>query len=710
MVSKAGSNGVWTYRGGQRALANQLLTLLLLISLLVPSGASAATVYLAAAPGSFQAAYAVANSNDVFRSRPMTYFEGWLLNRNINLTLQGGYDQLSGTVTGATTINGPLTVRLGSVVVGNLIIGGSNASVLVPNVVGQALTTAQASLATAGATVGTVTPQYSATVPMDVVISQSPVAGAYVVSGSGVDLVVSLGSAPVMLSVPNLVGQTQVAATTAITTAGLTVGTVTSQSSDTVPSGAVISQSPLSGASVLQGTTVNLIVSTGPAGGGVIPPVIIPLPVTETTPPAGSGLATTAAAQYVVLAWNDLGMHCLNPSYDTAVILPPYNTVRAQVIQRGNKPVVVNSGLTVSYRIVNNTTSQKGLFAQFWTYAQQLFGATPAIDHGLNLDDWPLSNGLTGTMLAKTDVASSTPYFIASGIPVTPMNDSPGGWNPFQVIEVTVKSGGTTVAQTRATVPTSDEINCGKCHGNSSDPTVVFNAILAKHDAKLGTNLMSSKPVRCSSCHGSPVLNAPLQPGIKYLSEAIHGFHATLATQPNCYDCHPGAVTQCNRSTKHTAVGGNCTTCHGTLATVASSITSGSRAPWASEPKCVTCHNTSNTGGAVAQVDTGSTLYRNSVGHSGVFCAACHGSPHSMTPSNQASDNYQPLQYQGAAMAVGDCRSCHKHSTSRGGGSASNFAGEHGGSNHSACAVCHTGFTNAANTANWPHQFQWKSR
>ena len=48
--------------------------------------------------------------------------------------------------------------------------------------------------------------------------------------------------------------------------------------------------------------------------------------------------AATTSARYVVLAWNDLGMHCLNPTYDTAVILPPYNTVWAQVIQRGNPP------------------------------------------------------------------------------------------------------------------------------------------------------------------------------------------------------------------------------------------------------------------------------------------------------------------------------------------------------------------------------------
>ena len=53
-------------------------------------------------------------------------------------------------------------------------------------------------------------------------------------------LVVSSSLAPV--SVPNVVGDTQAAATTAITGAGLTVGTVTTQSSVTVASGKVISE------------------------------------------------------------------------------------------------------------------------------------------------------------------------------------------------------------------------------------------------------------------------------------------------------------------------------------------------------------------------------------------------------------------------------------------------------------------------------------
>ena len=45
-----------------------------------------------------------------------------------------------------------------------------------------------------------------------------------------------------------------------------------------------------------------------------------------------------AGGDYVVLAWNDLGMHCLNPTYDQLIILPPYNTLWAQVVERGDPP------------------------------------------------------------------------------------------------------------------------------------------------------------------------------------------------------------------------------------------------------------------------------------------------------------------------------------------------------------------------------------
>lgn len=67
-----------------------------------------------------------------------------------------------------------------------------------------------------------------------------------------------------------------------------------------------------------------------------------------------------------------------------------------------------------------------------------------------------------------------------------------------------MKSGGTTLAQTRAIVPTSNEINCAKCHA-AADP---FGDILLKHDAAHGTSLATSTPVLCANgaCHTSPVL------------------------------------------------------------------------------------------------------------------------------------------------------------------------------------------------------------
>ena len=115
---------------------------------------------------------------------------------------------------------------------------------------------------------------------------------------------------------------------------------------------------------------------------------------------------TAAGKAYVVFAWNDLGMHCLNPTYDTAVLLPPYNTVWAQVIKRGNPPQVVTAGISLEYRIVNNTASYTktygdSKFGQFWDNCLALFGVSLAHDKGLNLEDPLVHNGLSGAMVGK---------------------------------------------------------------------------------------------------------------------------------------------------------------------------------------------------------------------------------------------------------------------------------------------------------------------
>lgn len=389
---------------------------------------------------------------------------------------------------------------------------------------------------------------------------------------------------------------------------------------------------------------------------------------------------------YVVFAWNDLGMHCLNPTYDKMVILPPYNNLKVQVVKRGKVPTVVTTGLTVSYSIDNNTYSVgKQNFGQFWTYAQQLFNVTLAPNIGL------AGNGLSGKMKAETG------FFSAEGIPVVPVYDS-GVKDPYQQATITVKDAtGKIVATTKTVIPTSDEINCAKCHGADA-----FNDILTKHDIAHGTKLMSSKPVLCAGCHGSPALGTtgPGSSG-KYLSQAIHGYHATKGA--SCYDCHPGATTKCSRSARHTAADGNCTTCHGSMANVASTIVAG-RVPWVGEPNCVSCHK------GVAGIDTGTTLYKNAHGHGNLFCSACHGSPHAMVPSLNAKDNYQELQYQGSTRpvkSIGSCGVCHK--SSRGASEINEFAEKHGGTSPKikmSCHTCHTGIT--TETAKWPHSFQWK--
>jgi len=78
----------------------------------------------------------------------------------------------------------------------------------------------------------------------------------------GVPFTVNQG---LLVAVPNVTGQTQAAAVAAITSAGLSAGSVTTASSGTVAAGSVIGTNPAAGAQVSPGSAVSLLVSTGPA-------------------------------------------------------------------------------------------------------------------------------------------------------------------------------------------------------------------------------------------------------------------------------------------------------------------------------------------------------------------------------------------------------------------------------------------------------------
>jgi hypothetical protein len=149
--------------------------------------------------------------------------------------------------------------------------------VSVPDVMGLRQAAAETLITGAGLVLDAVTVQPSGTVATGNVISQSPAAGTLVNVRPGVStaahLVVSSG--PMAVSVPDVVGMTQAAATAAIKGRGLvrrkriclgTVNTQNTKTSGTVAAGSVISQSPAAGASVNIGSAVYLVVSGGPAG------------------------------------------------------------------------------------------------------------------------------------------------------------------------------------------------------------------------------------------------------------------------------------------------------------------------------------------------------------------------------------------------------------------------------------------------------------
>ena len=151
----------------------------------------------------------------------------------------------------------------------NLVVssGPNVTQVAVPNVVGQTQTAATTAIQAAGLVIGTVTTASSSTVAAGSVISENPVAGTQVNTGTAVNLVVSSGPNVTQVAVPNVVGQTQASATSAIQSVGLVVGTVTTASSSTVAAGSVISENPVAGTQVNTGSSVSLVVSSGAAQG-----------------------------------------------------------------------------------------------------------------------------------------------------------------------------------------------------------------------------------------------------------------------------------------------------------------------------------------------------------------------------------------------------------------------------------------------------------
>jgi hypothetical protein len=350
------------------------------------------------------------------------------------------------------------------------------------------------------------------------------------------------------------------------------------------------------------------------------------------------------SGSYVVLGYNDLGMHCMNQDFSQLCILPPFNNLHAQVIRRGREPHIVGSGVEVGYRIPNNTSSVKK--TNFWQFAPQLFG--------VNL---PADVGLTGNRLRGTMAPTGQNDWAATGIPITPITDG-GALNPYQLSVITVSSRGQTVAATQAVVPVSWEISCNICHAPGQPGPMVDADILSKHDQKHGTTLLSHTPVLCASCHADPALGTLGAAGVNSLSQAMHDSHATrmqpvfnMGLANECYACHPGFQTNCQRDV-HFAKGIYCKSCHGDMAAVGGA----GRIPWVDEPTCRSCHQARQP---EFEFEEPGALFKDSHGHGGVHCAACHGSPHAIGPAVTPPDNVQAIALQGYAGTISNCSVCH---------------------------------------------------
>ena len=365
-----------------------------------------------------------------------------------------------------------------------------------------------------------------------------------------------------------------------------------------------------------------------------------------------------------VLAFNDLGMHCADLDYSTFVILPPFNVVHSQVIERGSTPRIRNaSEVDVSYRAVKdasnsiNSTSQNQAGAvektNFWdinpdtgnTYVFDLFGLNPPADEGLAFGQ--AMPGILNPYTANdpqpfNHFDADKEWFAADGVPILPIDDS-GQLNAYPLMRVsaTNPATGETLASLDVVLPVAAEADCQNCHAvgevaapaaspidfilpdDINDPNSVLQAakhnILALHDAKHGTSLLNGTPVLCAGCHYSAALDlagtgpAGEQLDNDTMSGVMHGHHGQLTNPATGERLFPTDGTleetcyQCHpgKVTKclRGAMGGagiECQDCHGSMLAVGSD----SREPWVDEPRCESCH----TGDAVSHLGDGIRL------------------------------------------------------------------------------------------------------
>ena len=185
--------------------------------------------------------------------------------------------------------------------------GGGDA-VIVPAVLGFPFEEAAQRIKDAGLDPALGESRLSGEAPKSTVLSQAPVAGSRVQRGVTVTMDVSAGQE--RSTIPNLTGRTRAAAAEALRDAGLQLGQVTESPSDQAR-GTVLATRPATGQVVPSGTSVDLVLSAGPA---------------ELTMPDIVGNELTAARSTL----EQLGLTVGEVQYDSTSASPPGHVVQQQ--------------------------------------------------------------------------------------------------------------------------------------------------------------------------------------------------------------------------------------------------------------------------------------------------------------------------------------------------------------------------------------------
>ncbi len=142
----------------------------------------------------------------------------------------------------------------------HLVLSKGKERISVPSISGMTQDAATTSLINAGLKVGNISQAFDMKIPLGMVINGNPTASSLVRRNSIVDLVISKGVEQIQLT--SYVGKSSDQATNELTDAGFKVKNSYAYS-ESVPAGAVISQSPDTAATADKGSTITVVISRG---------------------------------------------------------------------------------------------------------------------------------------------------------------------------------------------------------------------------------------------------------------------------------------------------------------------------------------------------------------------------------------------------------------------------------------------------------------